>query len=251
MRTVFIACLMIYGVLMGLPAAAGELLDISVVQRDTRAVLDNYSHRGQIYIAGQPNQRYAVALVNRTGERILVVLSVDGINAITGETASPQQTGYVLDPYQQVEILGWRKSERDIAQFYFTTLPNSYAARTQRPNNVGVIGVAVFREKALPPPPVVSPQLGGRESANAAEAAPSRMTERAPAKRSERIGTGHGAREYAPVSHTDFIRASKNPQEIITLRYESPERLIEMGILPRPQREPQPFPQHYVPDPPR
>ena len=39
----------------------------------------------------------------------------------------------------------------DVAQFYFTDLPDSYAARTGRPRNVGVIGVAVFREA---PPPV-------------------------------------------------------------------------------------------------
>ena len=40
-----------------------------------------------------------------------------------------------------------------IAAFYFTELENSYAARTGRPDNVGVIGVAVFRKK---PEPAVS-----------------------------------------------------------------------------------------------
>ena len=35
------------------------------------------------------------------------------------------------------------------AAFYFTDLADSYAARTGRPDNVGVIGVALFREGVL------------------------------------------------------------------------------------------------------
>ena len=38
--------------------------------------------------------------------------SVDGVNVVSGETASPSQSGYVLDPYESVEISGWRKSLR-------------------------------------------------------------------------------------------------------------------------------------------
>ena len=64
-----------------------------------------------------------------------------------------------------VEIDGWRKSMDEVAAFYFTALPDSYAARTGRPDNVGVIGVALFREE-----PVFAPVLE-RESGNAADAA--------------------------------------------------------------------------------
>lgn len=80
----------------------------------------------------------------------MVVLSVDGVNVISGETAASQQSGYVLGPWEQTEISGWRKSQQEVAQFYFTALPDSYAARTERPDNVGVIGAAVFREKVEP-----------------------------------------------------------------------------------------------------
>jgi hypothetical protein len=68
-----------------------------------------------------------VRLTNTVGERVLVVLSVDGVNAVTGETANPSQAGYVLDPWQSTEIAGWRKSLDDVAQFVFTDLPDSYA----------------------------------------------------------------------------------------------------------------------------
>jgi len=78
------------------------------------------------------------------------VTSVDGVNVISGATAAPSQSGYVLDPWGSVEIAGWRKSFDDVATFFFTDLGNSYAARTGRPDDVGVIGVAVFEEKTHP-----------------------------------------------------------------------------------------------------
>ncbi len=129
-------------------AQAGSLVDVTVIDRDTGSTLPARGHDGRLYIAGMPGHRYAVRLYNRTGARVLTVLSVDGVNAITGQTANPQQSGYVLDAYQSTEVDGWRKDMSEIAQFNFTALDNSYAARTGRPNNVGVIGVAVFRERA-------------------------------------------------------------------------------------------------------
>src|SRR4029079_7611444 len=116
--------------------------------RDTGATLPAYRQAGKLYIAGTPGHRYSVRLCNRSAARVLAVLSVDGVNAITGQNANPQQSGYVLDAYENMDVEGWRKNMSEIAQFNFTALDNSYAARTGRPNNVGVIGVAVFREKA-------------------------------------------------------------------------------------------------------
>ena len=55
----------------------------------------------------------------------------------------------MLDAWGGVSIEGWRKSLDDVATFYFTRLPDSYAARTGRPDNVGVIGVALFPERRV------------------------------------------------------------------------------------------------------
>ena len=128
-------------------ARAGSLVDVSVIDRDTGTTLPTYAHDGKLYVAGTPGHRYGVRLVNRTGARVLTVLSVDGVNAITGESADPNQSGYVLGAYDSTEVDGWRKNMSEVAEFNFTNLGDSYAARTGRPNNVGVIGVAVFREK--------------------------------------------------------------------------------------------------------
>ena len=134
-----------------MPLSARDLVQMDVIDRDSGQWLPEYGHRGQHWIAGVPGHRYAVRLANTTGERVLVVLSIDGVNAVTGQTAAPSQAGYVLEPWETAEIAGWRKSYDDIAQFVFTDLPDSYAARTGRPDNVGVIGVAVFRERVQRP----------------------------------------------------------------------------------------------------
>ena len=126
--------------------AAGNLAQIEVVDRTNGTTLPVYWYRGERWIAGTPGHRYAISVRNRSGGRVLTVIAVDGVNAVSGETASWEQTGYVLDPGRRFDIRGWRKSQDRVAAFEFTALDDSYAARTGRPENVGVIGVAVFRE---------------------------------------------------------------------------------------------------------
>lgn len=258
-------------------AAAGQLVDVQIVDRARNDVLPENRHRGTAYVAGRPGDRYAVRLTNRTGARVLVVLSVDGVNAVSGETASTGQTGYVLSPWQSADITGWRKSDAEAAAFYFTALPDSYAARTDRPHNVGVIGVAVFRERVPLPRPVPFepvPHSGARhdgaarqeserraDNAGAASksaegsvaspsAAPGPLRERdaAALARTDKLGTGHGEREYAPIARTAFERATSQPAEIVQIRYDSHANLVASGVIAPRRALPDPFP-GYVPDP--
>lgn len=247
-------------------AQARRLVDLEVVDRESGATLQQYPHRGEYFIAGAPGHRYAVRIVNRSNERVLAVLSVDGVNAISGETAATQQTGYVLDPYESTEVAGWRKSMNEIAAFEFTTLSDSYAAQTGRPGNVGVIGVAVFRERA--PKPIYRNKLGkaadgeakraperpaaAPPSATAGAAQDSARSEAAPKR--ESLGTGHGDSEYSSANYTSFQRASSQPFEVLSVRYDSYRNLVSRGVIPRRQRQPDrpdPFPGSFVPDPPR
>ena len=133
-----------------LPYLKSDLVQVDVYNRTTGTTLPIYPNAHRHWIEGVPGHEYAVRIRNTTGGRLLVVTSVDGVNVISGDTASPAQSGYVLEPYGSVEIAGWRKSLTRTAAFYFTDLGDSYAARTGRPQNVGVIGVAVFQEKAKP-----------------------------------------------------------------------------------------------------
>ena len=260
------------------PAWGQPLVDVDVIDRDTGQWLPETPHRGRTWVAGTPGHRYAVRLTNTSSERVLVVVSVDGVNAVTGETAHPSQAGYVLAPWQSTEIAGWRKSLDDVAQFVFTDLPDSYAARTGRPDHVGVIGIAVFREArpVMPyyePGPPIARDGASRDEARGATRERSAAKAAAPAaaesaadsaygmQQPQRIGTGHGQREWAPVGRTEFVRASSRPSQVSELRYDDADSLIAMGVWPRPYREPyrydrphyeepRAFPNGFVPDPP-
>ena len=230
------------------PAVARPLVELSVIDRDSSQTLPEYTARGDTWVAGVPGHRYAVRLHNRSGERVLVVLSVDGVNAVSGQTADPSQVGYVLAPWQATEIVGWRKSLDSVAQFVFTDVPDAYASRTGRPDNVGVIGIAVFREQrrvwmpSAAPAPIAQARESRAKAATADAAAPMR----------QRIGTGHGARESAPVGRTGFVRASRQPAQVTQLRYDDIEALVAAGIVPAHglHARPQAFPQGFVADPP-
>jgi hypothetical protein len=128
-------------------SAVGRIADVTIYDRVEDRVLPIYHHAGRHYVVGKPGNEYQVRVRNRTGREILSVISVDGVNAVSGETANWDQTGYVFGARQSFDIRGWRKSMDRIAAFYFTEHQHSYAARTGRPNNVGVIGVAMFRKK--------------------------------------------------------------------------------------------------------
>jgi len=258
MKTLLAALLLLAGC-AGI-ADAGALVDVQIIDRSTGQTLETWRHQGRLYIAGAPGNRYAVSLRNKAGGRVLTVVSVDGVNAVTGETAATSQSGYVLAPGQAADIAGWRKSMDEVAAFYFTSVADSYAGRTDRPQNVGVIGVAVFRE-AEPPRPLLLPAPGtARDKAASAESAADNLTRgearSAPAAAAappaeSRLGTGHGERLAARTEYTDFRRLGDQPSEIITIHYDSRANLIARGIIPGAPAygRPNPFPGGFVADP--
>ena len=252
MKTLLATLLLIAGYISG--AVAASLAEVQVIDRTTGQSLETWRHRGHLYVAGTPGNRYAVSLRNRSDGRVLTVISVDGVNAVSGETANASQSGYVLAPGQSAEIAGWRKSLEEVAAFYFTRIGDSYAARTERPQNVGVIGVAVFNEYVPPTPPA---QIGAQEKAessadNATGSAARSAAKAAPAPAAEaKLGTGHGERIAARVGTTEFRRQSTQPNEVITIFYDSRANLIARGIIPGTPSygHPNPFPGGFVPDP--
>lgn len=236
--------------------APAEPVALAVVDRETGQELEQWRHGGRTYVAGRPGARYALRVANRTGGRVLVVLSVDGVNILTGETASPDQRGYVLGPFESYDLTGWRKSMTEVAAFAFAPQSRSYAARTGRPLDVGVIGMAVFKEKPAPPP-VSAPQaapppaIAQDRSAGASEYG-GRLQ-----RREERLGTAHGEREWSQTWSVAFERATRWPQMTRLIEYDTFEHLAARGVVPRERRwgwgrPPRPFPAGpgFVPDPP-
>lgn len=245
--------------------AVGSLVDVAVYDRAENRTLPVYFHGGRYYVVGKPGNEYQVTIRNRQSADIMTVVSVDGVNAVSGETAHWSQTGYVFGAGASYAISGWRKSLQHVARFYFTELENSYAARSGRPENVGVIGVAVFRRKSEPAVGIGGMRERQRDAHRLESAGPNapadsmadNATEKSirqpatssplPAERS--LGTGHGVSEQAPVRYTNFERASASPDEVITLYYDSYRNLQAQGVIRSPAiARPAPFPGQFVPD---
>jgi hypothetical protein len=234
--------------------AAGSLADVTIFDRTTGRSLPAYGSSGQTFVAGKPGNEYAIRIRNRMPTAVLAVVSVDGVNVVSGETAATSQGGYVIPARGYLEIKGWRKSLERIAAFYFTDLGDSYAARTGRPDDVGVIGVALFRPRVEP-----AARLEDRASRQQAPAADGAANGAAPQEKSaERsapepaLGTGHGRSETSHARFVEFDRESDMPNEVIAIRYDSHANLVAMGVIqaPRPRHVPEPFPAVFVPDPP-
>lgn len=138
--------------------AIGRLADVTVIDRNTGATLPMYFNEGAYLVAGAPGARYAIAIRNKMGERVMAVTSVDDINVVNGAIAAWDKTGYVFSAHYNDQITGWSKSNSEVAAFEFTAAGDSFAERTGRPNQVGVggvVGVAVFKERL--PEPVALP----------------------------------------------------------------------------------------------
>ena len=113
-----------------------------------------YYHKGMVFIESRHGTNYTVKLKNDNSYRVMVVLSVDGLDVITGKPAEETNKGYIVDAYSSTEIRGYRISDNDSASFVFTSKGKSYATKSPegKARNNGVIGVRVFREKEKPQP---------------------------------------------------------------------------------------------------
>ena len=135
------------------PSRAGpyavDLLD------ERGAPLRAFEQRGRTYALGALGQRYRVRVRNGAPWRAEVVVSVDGRDVLDGRPASMERRGYVVEPHGEVTIDGYRLGLESVATFRFATVPRSYAALKGDARDVGVIGVAVFRERA--PQPIARP----------------------------------------------------------------------------------------------
>ena len=137
---------------------------------------------------------------------------------------------------------------------------DSYAARTGHARNVGVIGVAFFREHVVvlpravrstdapaPPAPAPAPSPAAksegasddahasardRSGAGGASAAAAPAAEARPG-----LGTEFGEAHESHVTETQFTRADARPMVVQELRYDDRAGLVSRGILPHDDRE--------------
>lgn len=247
--------------------------NIQFINSNTNQPMDLYSHNNEMYLAGNSGDPYYIKICSASvhqykypNPRYLNIVSVDGLNVITGKPAGYNQSGYVLNNDGSCNIIkGWRKNLNEEAQFILTDSSQSYANRTnQNVTNVGVIGIASFKEKAfVSPPPIPEPQIGGvpgrysnmeestQSNKGASQDSARIMSSAEPLMKQEsKLGTGHGDRVISQATRTEFEKGSDTPYRITKIYYDSYKNLEEKGIIRKGSITPNPFPDSsFAPDP--
>ena len=226
--------------------ADGRLVDVRVLVGGRVAPL--YTAPGRYdrsYFQAFEGRNYSLLLRNNTDRRVGVLIAVDGLNVISGERSnlSRNEEMYVLDPYEQTTINGWRTSLDEVRRFVFVDEQRSYAERTGQANgDLGWVRVLTFLEQRSPWDEIRKYREGARpdegpqlEQAPQSKAQP-RVENMAPEARDyanredqSNPGTGWGDRKWDQVSRTSF-RPQAAPTDQIVLRYEYARGLAELGI---------------------
>jgi hypothetical protein len=172
------------------PARLRAPYDVQVLRGDGQA-LPTYALRDRFYVQGNAGERYVLRITNPTPRRIEAVVSVDGLDVIDGENGDLRKRGYVVPPYGETRIEGFRTSQADVATFRFSSVSGSYAGQKGKPRNVGVIAVALFEEQPAPdeqqvivgqaPPPRRPRPYDYRDDLDASRSAPAGRGAAAPA----------------------------------------------------------------------
>lgn len=139
------------------PAKVRAPYDVQVLRENGEA-LPTYAQKDRFYVQGNAGERYVIRVSNPTPNRVEAVVSVDGLDVVDGESGDLRKRGYIVPPYGDVRIEGFRTSQEDVATFRFSSVNDSYAGQKGKARNVGVIAVAIFEEQHEAPQQIVAPE---------------------------------------------------------------------------------------------
>ena len=199
--------------------------------------LQEYAARGTSYVEAVRGREYSVRLRNRTGERVAIALSVDGLNSIDARTTTASEARkWILEPYGTITLDGWQTSTSTARRFVFTTEDRSYGSWLGRTKNLGLVAAAIFRQKRSLPIPIQGEerrQDSGADSRRAPEPSAAPSTEQR--KSLESLGylaaTGIGREVDHNVVQVAFD-AEDAPSALLELRYEYRDTLVRLGVVP-------------------
>ncbi len=170
---------------------------------------DRYHPDPRTSVEARRGERYTIRVNNVSGERIALVISVDGLNIISGQRSygSSNEGMYVLDPGQTGNFSGWRSGMSHVQRFYFTSAGDSYAGRMGQRDQLGIIKVLAFREHR-----VILSRPYGFDDHNKSAPMRESMQDSGP-------GTGYGENTWDPVSETEFT-PNAHPSQTLEIKYE-------------------------------
>ena len=194
------------------------------------------------YVQAEKGEQYGIRIRNNTARRVGVVVAVDGRNIISGKKSNLRRNErmYILGPYESATYEGWRTARDTVNRFYFTEPSDSYAGSFGDYSAMGVVAVAVYREKDVPAPRSrvynrEKEQKGAEDRSMPGEPEPRGAEEGAtgslaPKRSGKSAGTGFGDEKYSP-----SIRVRFNPERRVAerhfLKYEWRDTLCRKGVI--------------------
>jgi hypothetical protein len=237
-----------------------------------------YHKDGKVYVEAKEGSEYEISIKNHGPSRILAVASVDGLNVLTGEQSSIEDSGYVIGAYSSYRIKGFRYNDEKVGAFKFVKKSQSYAGSKNDGSiaNCGVIGVIVYDEHQpyvdwtlTSTSTLISMNNDSSDSSytlksiepyssktiNASYLSQTDGAEGLSCKsvadvRSFDMGSGWGKSKESKVTKTEFTRGEKTQR--FEIYYASRQSLISMGIIqPRTSQVafPKSFPKYASPPP--
>ena len=193
------------------------------------------------YVEADRGETYGIRIRNNSGRRVGVVVAVDGRNIISGKKSQLRngERMYVLGPYESETYDGWRTARNTVNRFYFTEPGDSYAGAFRDYSAMGVVAVAVYREKEAPLPRTHfhrEEEGTGREDGSGHRAPGPGVSEEeeagklAPERSGEAAGTGFGNEKHSPSIRVRF-NAERRVAERHFLKYEWRDTLCRKGVI--------------------
>ncbi len=216
-------------------ATVGDTIEVSIAT-DNGWLLPLYPDKSlptlkKVYAEAIKGDHYRIIVRNKLNRRVGVVVAVDGRNIISGQKSwlRNNERMYILEPYAINEYSGWRTAQNKINRFYFTDVPDSYAAAEGDESAMGVIAVVAYREIQRYEPSMdysfSAPRKRASDTAKEKAAAPS-----VPSRAQESAGTGYGREEYSPSYRVSFDPENRAVESIL-IKYEWRKTLCDLKII--------------------
>lgn len=199
--------------------------------------IKEYQHNGNSFVEAKYGSNYSIRVANNSYHRVMAIISVDGVDVISGKEATDASPGYVIDGQSSLNIDGFRVDNSTVAKFTFTEKDKSYTKEvvTGSSKNCGVIGVRVFSEKQKPIA-IRSPQpeygFGSKKNYYSpfddSITCYSKSILGTKSASPFSVGTSWGEAEKSEVKSVEFI--SQDLISDITLYYTDKKGLVSLGV---------------------
>lgn len=231
-----------------------QISDVDIIINGNKA--KKYFHEGNWYIEAKKNSIYSLRIHNYSPVRKEAVVSIDGIDAISGKDAVSTNSGYIISGYNHIDIKGFRISDTEVREFTFSDKEQAFSTKLAKHKGIsnpdhqfGVIGALLFNERAYyttrtintSTHPYYNPSMdfstgGGSTftcSLNSSTVYGANFeTKSSSASNTPEfdLGTKAGSKIGDSVIQVPFTRANTDPTQFL-IYYASRKALIDAGII--------------------